>query len=239
MKTFFLAAGEGRRLRPLTNTTPKCLVPINGKPLLTIWLQHCFKHGISDVLINLNHLHEQVKSFIDNNDFSVNVTTVYEKRLLGSAGTVAVNQPFVAGERDFFIIYADNLTNVDLEEMLQFHRHRHSLFTMGLFRTDKPEEKGIVALDKKSLITDFIEKPSQPRSNLANAGIYIARQELYTYLPDHLSGGDSLDFGFDILPKLVGNMYGYVIEEFFLDIGTPETYQKAQKEWPKVINRPV
>ncbi len=234
MKAFLLAAGEGRRLRPLTNTLPKCLVPINGKPLLALWLQHCCKHGISDVLIKLHHLYEQVRSFLDNHDFSVNVTTAYEKRLLGSAGAVVAHQPFVAGERDFFIIYADNLTNVDLGEMLRFHRHRHSLFTMGLFRTDKPKEKGIVTLDEKSLIIDFVEKPSEPRSNLANAGIYIAGQELYKYLPAHLSADDTLDFGFDILPKFVGKMYGYVIKEFFLDIGTPETYQKAQQEWPRV-----
>jgi mannose-1-phosphate guanylyltransferase len=234
MKAFLLAAGEGRRMRPITDTMPKCLVPINEQPLLALWLQHCRKHGIRDVLINLHHFPKQVLAFLKGHEFDINIILAYEQHLVGSAGTVAMQQHFVAGERDFFIIYADNLTNVDLGEMLRFHRHRHSQFTMGLYRTDKPKEKGIAVLDKKGLITDFAEKSPQPRSNLANAGIYIAGQELYKHLPADFSADDFLDFGFDILPKLAGKMFGYIIKEYLLDIGTLETYKKAQKEWPRV-----
>ncbi|MBI4524197.1 MAG: nucleotidyltransferase family protein [Deltaproteobacteria bacterium] len=230
MKAFLLAGGEGLRLRPVTETVPKCLLPIRGKPLLSLWLELCRKHGVTEVLINLHHLSEKVLAFLNDHDFGVKVTTVYEERLSGSAGTVARHQSFVTGEEDFFVLYADNLTNIDLGAMLRFHRRRESLLTMGLFRTDTPEEKGIVSLDGRGLIIDFTEKPARPRSNLANAGIYIAGQQLYNYL--RVEG--FLDFGFDVLPKLVGKMHGYVIPEYLLDIGTPATYRQAQAEWAAV-----
>jgi len=233
MRAFLLAAGEGRRLRPLTDTTPKCLVPINGKPLLALWLELCRKHRITEVLINLHHLHEKVLAFLNAHEFGVNVTAVHEATLLGSAGTVARHRSFVADERDFFILYADNLTNADLGKMLRFHQERESLFTIGLSRTDQPREKGIVALDRSDRVVEFVEKPSNPPSNLANAGIYIASQELYRYL----TAGDFLDFGFDVLPKLVGQMYGYVIQEYLLDIGTHATYRQAQLEWEEIEKR--
>jgi mannose-1-phosphate guanylyltransferase len=233
MKAFLLAAGEGRRLRPLTQTTPKCLVPINGKPLLALWLELCRAHQITEILINLHHLHEQVLAFLKAHDFGVKVTAVYEANLLGSAGTVARHRPFVAGEKDFFILYADNLTNVDLGRMLRFHRERQGLFTIGLFQTDQPREKGIVALDSDDRVVDFVEKPANPPSNLANAGIYVASQQLYQYL----GARDFLDFGFDVLPKLVGRMYGYVIQDYLLDIGTHATYRRAQLEWDEIQRR--
>jgi mannose-1-phosphate guanylyltransferase len=233
MRAFLLAAGEGRRLRPLTDTTPKCLVPINGKPLLALWLELCRRHGITEVLINLHHLPEKVLAFLKANDFGVNVTTDYQERLLGTSGTVLANWAFVSGESDFFIFYADNLTNVNLAAMLQFHRRRESLFTMGLFRTAQPKEKGIVTLDEQDRIVEFVEKPSQPRSDLANAGIYIAGRELYPYLPKT----DFSDFGFDVLPKLVGKMHGYAIQEYLIDIGTPESYDQGQRDWLSVEYR--
>ena len=114
--------------------------------------------------------------------------------------------------------------------MLQFHEQRRSLLTLGLFRTAMPEEKGIVTLDAQGLVVDFVEKPNHPRSNLANAGIYIASQELYQHLP----ATNFLDFGSDIFPRLVGKMYGYVIQEYLLDIGTHATYQQAQSEWKEI-----
>jgi mannose-1-phosphate guanylyltransferase len=227
VKAFLLAAGEGRRLRPLTNALPKCLVPINGNPLLGIWLELCRKYGITEVLINLHHLPQQVREFLRNHDFSVQVRTFYEENLLGSAGTVAANQSFIAGERDFFILYADNLTDVDLGKMLVFHRSHGSELTMGLFQTRRPQQCGIVELDADDRVIAFVEKPARPKSNLANAGIYIANSTLYRHFPSQTC----LDFGFDILPRLLGNMYGYLIQDYLLDIGTVDTYLAAQKEW--------
>jgi mannose-1-phosphate guanylyltransferase len=227
MKAFLLIAGRGTRLRPLTDQVPKCLVPIKGEPLLGIWLRLCRKHGVADVLVNLHHLADEVEAYLDANDFGVKVKRFYEPRLLGSAGTVLANREFVRGGDCFFIIYGDNLTNVDLTEMCRFHRRHGGLFTMGLFRTSRPTECGIVELGADGLVESFEEKPAEPRSTLANGGIYVADERLFEYIP----GKEFVDFGFDVLPRIVRKMYGYVIEEYLVDIGSPENHELANRQW--------
>jgi len=124
MKAFLLAAGEGTRLKPYTDTVPKCLMPINGKPLLEIWINLLESHGITDVLVNTHHQAEKVESFVKHikSQAKVTITTVYEPRLLGSAGTVAAQRDFIIDNDDFIIAYADNLTNINLSNMIEFHR---------------------------------------------------------------------------------------------------------------------
>jgi len=121
MKAFLLAAGIGSRLRPITDKIPKCLVPINGRPLLYYWLKLFEQHGISEVLINLHHLPDLVFQFLQENEFNLKIHTVFEQELLGSSGTIRSNFDFVCNEREFLICYADNLTNINLGNMIDFH----------------------------------------------------------------------------------------------------------------------
>ena len=158
MKAFLLAAGLGTRLRPLTSNVPKCLVKICDKPLIEWWIKLFEKYGINEVLINLHHLPEQVKLFIEGYKTNVKFTFFYEDKLLGSAGTLIANKEFVKNEKDFFIFYADNLTNYNLNEFLHFHRSHSNDFSMALFRTSDPKSKGIVILDKDKTIIEFEEK---------------------------------------------------------------------------------
>ncbi len=226
MKAFILAAGRGERLRPLTDTVPKCLVPVCGAPLLKIWLEICERSGVTDVLINLHHLPEMVEGFLRNADTRVRVTTVFEEELLGSAGTLRKNKGFVQGEKDFFIIYADNLTNANLVKMAEFHRRGAGLLTMGLFRAERPAECGIAEADSSGRILSFVEKPLNPASNLASAGIFVSSNAVFDHIPDGI-----VDLGRDVLPKLAGRMRGYLIPEFLMDIGTIERYRQAELEW--------
>lgn len=234
MKAFLLAAGLGTRLRPLTLTTPKCLVPINGKPLLQWWIELFAAHGINDVMINTSYLREPVAKFIQENNSSssgVKLYETYEPELLGSGGTVRENKNFVDGEEDFLIAYADNLTNANLTDFKNFHREKNSdVLSMALFHTNLPKQCGIATLDDDLRIVKFIEKPENPESNLANAGIYIATQKIFEYMPEK----NLLDFGNDVLPALVGKMYGWENKNYLLDIGTLENYQKAQEDWRKI-----
>ena len=228
MKAFLLAAGYGTRLRPLTDTTPKCLIPINGKPLLTYWLELFSRHSVTDVLINTHYLREQVHDFIERHNGSgqlPHAVEFYEPELLGSCGTVAANKDFVLNEDNFFICYADNLTNIDLTAIYEFHKAHDAPLTMALFRAGNPSQCGIAAMDECNRIIKFEEKPKAPKSNLANAGIYVADKRIYSYFPDK----DFIDFGKDVLPYLTGNMYGWVTRDYLLDIGTPENYKKAQE----------
>ena len=100
---------------------------------------------------------------------------------------------------------------------------------MTLFRTNLPKQCGIAELDSSRRITDFTEKPDNPKSNLANGGMYIASRKIFDYLPD----AETLDFGKDVLPRLVNKMYGWELKNYLIDIGTPENYSKAQAEWRK------
>ena len=175
MKAFLLAAGKGTRLKPFTDRHPKCLVPIHGTPLLKIWIDLFERYGVSDVLINTHHHAAQVENFIRSarKQTPIGLHTVHEPTLRGSAGTLWDNRSFVAGRPDFIIAYADNLTNINLAKMIDFHRGFRSMggvLTMGLIRAADPKACGIVTLDKADRIITFVEKPSDPESNLANGG---------------------------------------------------------------------
>jgi mannose-1-phosphate guanylyltransferase len=233
MKAFLLAAGYGTRLRPLTDNIPKCLVPINGKPLLNWWLDLFQHYGIQDVLINTHYLQEKVHAFIkeyNNRHTGVVIKEAYEPELLGSGGTVLANRDFIGEDRDFLICYADNLTNVNLEHLIQEHINSKNLLSMALFRSTNPCACGIADLDEYNTIIDFVEKPEHPQSNLANAGIYVANYKLF----DYINSESFVDLGKDVLPKLINKMHGIEIKDYLLDIGTPESYKKAQLDWKKI-----
>ena len=185
-------------------------------------------------MINTHYLREPVAEFLTKYNSSQSGVTfheTYEPTLKGSGGTVRDNRDFVDGEEDFMIAYADNLTDVNLTDFQDFHRNicvpRGGVLSMALFRANHPEQCGIAALDDGMRITEFTEKPKSPKSNLANAGIYIASRKIFDIFPDK----SPLDFGNDILPLLTGKMYGHEITGYLIDIGTPENYSKAQNEW--------
>src|SRR5215831_14599564 len=147
MKAFILAAGDGMRLRPLTESVPKCLLPIQGVPLLEIWLTNCKAAEITEVLVN-THVHaEAVRKFAAEQKTGVRMHVVEEPELLGSAGTLAQNRHFVAGEESFFVLYADVLTNVDLRRVLSFHAQKRFPATLGVYQVPDPARCGIVTIN--------------------------------------------------------------------------------------------
>jgi mannose-1-phosphate guanylyltransferase len=228
MKAFILAAGNGTRLRPLTDSVPKCLLPIQGVPLLEIWLNNCKAAGITDVLVNAHAHADAVKEFAATQKSGVRVSVVEEPQLLGSAGTLVENRAFVAGEEAFFVLYGDVLTNIDLRRMLEFHRQKNLSATLGVYQVPDPTRCGVVTMDENDVIQKFVEKPAHTESNWAFSGAMIGGQEIFDFLPDRRA----MDIGFDVLPKMAGKMAGYRISEYLIDIGTLENYQTAQQSWP-------
>ena len=228
MNAFLLAGGLGERLRPLTDRIPKCLVPIRGEPILAIWLDLCKRHGVGKVLINVSRYADLVQDFIEQGRWNLDIRLVREARPRGNAGTVLANRDFVVGEQRFFIAYTDNLTDVSLTRLKEAHDSRRAPLTMGLFRTPAPEASGIVQMQEDGLITAFDEKPASPVGNLANAGVYVAGQTLFDAIPE---GSGVVDFGRDVFPRLIHRMYGCVIDEFLMDIGTPAALALASRLW--------
>jgi mannose-1-phosphate guanylyltransferase len=228
MKAFLLAGGLGTRLHPLTDSTPKCLLPVRGIPMLQIWFELCRRHGIDEVLINVHRHGEAVRKFISEKKNGLKVRFFEETTLLGSAGTILANQEWVRNEKSFWVLYADVLTAANLNQMLAFHESLNQIATIGLYEVTDPSRCGIVHVDERGLVHDFVEKPQTPVGNLAFSGLMLATPALLDLIPDKCP----VDLGFHVLPQIVGRMAAYRIPDFLIDIGTPETYRAAQVSWP-------
>lgn len=226
MRALLLAAGYGTRLRPLTNRIPKCLVPIKGKPLLGIWLEHLTRAGMGPFLVNTHYLAEQVEAFIEASPYREQVSLVHEPELHGTAGTLIENLDFFQGE-DGLLIHADNYCLADFRAFEQAHLKRPSecVMTMMTFRTDDPSSCGIVELDDRGVVVGFHEKVESPPGNLANGAAYILSAELLERMGKDLS--TVKDFSTEVLHRLLGRIYSYGTAEIFVDVGTPEAYAAA------------
>jgi NDP-sugar pyrophosphorylase family protein len=229
MKGMILAAGEGRRLRPLTENLPKPMLPLAGRPLLEHTITYLRDGGVTDLAINLYHLPQAVIDYFeDGSRWGVKLRYSVEERLLGSAGGVKRLHSFF--DETFVVFYGDLLTWTDLQPMIDLHRRAGVLATMGLYHVPDPWNRGIVQLDEAQNIVRFVEKPAcdQVFSNLANAGIYILEPEVLDWIPAE----QVYDFGHDVFPNLLAEniqVAGYVIEDLLLDIGLPEKYAEANQ----------
>ena len=232
-KVLSLAGGLGSRLKPLTDVVPKCLIEIAGKPLLDYWFDRFELAQLFDVRINNHHLPQLVRDYIvrRNDDGVFNVTEAYEPTLLGSAGTVHANRDFVSEDDLCVIVYADNLSNVNLDAMIAFHQSHDDPFTMLLFRAENPKKSGIATLDDDSRVIDFVEKPEHPASDLANAGIYVLDGKAYLEIADM----NVFDLGFDVLPKFIGRMRGWEWQGYHRDIGTHASLEQAKHDIAEVF----
>lgn len=233
VKALLLAGGLGTRLRPITDTVPKCLVPVAGKPMVDYWFDRLELAGVTRVLMNTHHhaplVREHLKKVMQTR--ALELHEAYEPTLLGSAGTVHANRAWADDADEVLIIYADNLSNVDLTKVLAFHRGHSDPMTMMLFHTPYPKQCGIADLDEKGKILEFVEKPAEPKSDLANSGLYVVDADAYREIADR----NVFDFGFDILPTFLGRMSGFVFEGYHRDIGNLEALEQAHKDVPRVF----
>jgi len=228
MKAFLLAGGFGTRLRPLTDHTPKCLLPIRGVPILQNWLTLCREFGIEEVLINVHSHGDSVRRFVDEYKDGLEIRLFEEKELLGSAGTLLANQNWVRKETSFWVFYADVLTTTNLTQLQDFHNRHGQIATIGVYEVPDPSRCGIVQVDHHGMVRDFVEKPIVPIGNLAFSGLMLATPAVLDLIPDTTPA----DLGFHVLPKMVGRMTAYRVPDFLIDVGTLETYQAAQESWP-------
>lgn len=228
LKAFILAAGLGSRLRPLTDLTPKPMLPIGDKPLLERQLALLKKFGITDCAINTYHLPNQIEDYFgDGSRLGMKLQYIHETELSGTAGPIQKLPEFFTSP--FIVIYGDDLTNIDIDYFYRFHSTNKALVTIALYNEEYIESKGMVVINRQNRITSFKEKPmpNEVISHLANAGIYICEPGILEWIEKNAFS----DFGKDIFPKLLQNnipIYGYVMDEYLLDIGTPENYRQAQ-----------
>ena len=227
MKAFLLAAGVGSRLRPVTDTIPKCMLEIGGRPLLGHWLDELVRAGVDEVTVNLHYLPVVVSDYVAARASLPAVRLAYEPELLGSAGTLAAHRDWVAGESFFLACNADNLTDFDLASLAAAHQHGGAAATLTAFRSPDPSAGGVLETDQDGWLTGFAEKPQKPVSDLVNAGIYAFSPALLDEI-----GPPPADIGYNLLPRLVGRARVVPVPGYFRDIGTPDSLSLAREEWP-------
>ena len=230
MRALLLAAGIGSRLRPLTNTTPKCLVRVHDRPLLDYWLDLVFEGGIERALLNTHWLADQVREHVAVSRWRSRIDLVHEDELLGTGGTVLANRDWFHDEA-FMVAHADNLTDFDAPAFIAAHRSRPSghIMTMLGFRTDDPSSCGILELDRQNTVLAFHEKVKNPPGNLANGAVYIFEPEVIADIAG--IGKAVVDLSTEIIPNYMGRILCVETDGYHRDIGNPESLRRAHSEF--------
>ena len=220
-----LAAGRGTRLRPLTDTVPKPMIPVAGRPLLEYVLRLLRRHGFDEVVVNLHHLPEVItNAFGDGRRLDMSITYSHEPELLGTAGAVRQMGRFF--DEPFLVYYADNLCNVDLSALWRVHRRHESLATIGLQWMDDPTQRGILDLHRDGRIHRLIEKPDLDQvfgDYLVNAGVYGLAPDIL----EHIAPDGTPDFSYHVFPALLSagaDLRGHRLCGQVTSTDTPERY---------------
>ena len=229
MKAFLLAAGVGSRLRPITDTIPKCMLVIDDRPLLDIWLDAFDRAGVDEVLVNLHHLPDVVRRHLAARTAIRQRSARSSNRSCSAARARSLaNRQWIDGEEFFLACNADNLTDFDLRSLIDAHREHGAIATLAVFHSETPSAGGVVELDATGRVIGFAEKPDEPVSDLTNAGMYAFHPSVL----DEIDGMPPSDIGYDLLPRLVGRARAVPVEGYFRDIGTADAYRRAREEWP-------
>lgn len=227
MKGIIMAGGEGSRLRPLTCDLPKPMVTIMNKAVMTYSIDLLRKYNIRDIGVTLQYLPHIIQNYYGSGrEFGVRLKYFIEDKPLGTAGSVKNGEEFL--DETFTVISGDALTNIDLSKVIDFHRTKGAMATLVLKKVAIPLEYGVVITNKENEITRFVEKPNwgEVFSDTVNTGIYILEPEVLKYIEPNTK----FDFSKDLFPILLKQgkpMYGYITDEYWCDIGSPETYLKA------------
>ncbi len=226
MKAILLAAGKGTRLRPLTEKTPKVLIPINGKPIMEYHVEQLAFAGIKSIFINLHYLPQKIKNhFQSGRKWGIEIEYSYEPEILGTSGAVK-NLKKNMGKEPFLVIYGDNFLNIDYKKFIKYSEANGGIGNIAVFEKKDVQGCGIVEIGENQEIFRFIEKPIKKEifSHWVNAGVYYLRKDIF----EHIRPGNS-DFGFDVFPQLLlkgKKLYAYKLKGEVLGIDSLELLEK-------------
>src|ERR1051326_6001550 len=226
-----MAGGEGTRLRPMTANQPKPLLPVANRPIMEHVLRLLKRHGFDETVVTVQFLAALVRNYFgEGEEFGMSLQYATEEMPLGTAGSVR-NAGEALRDEPFLVISGDALTDMDLTDLVRFHKDKGSLVTVALAKVPDPLEFGIVITPEDGQIQRFLEKPTcgQVFSDTVNTGLYVMEPEVLAEVPP----GQAVDWSADVFPKLLARgapMYGYVSESYWEDVGTHESYLKAQAD---------
>jgi mannose-1-phosphate guanylyltransferase/phosphomannomutase len=231
MKAVVMAGGEGTRLRPMTANQPKPLLPLVNRPIMEHVLRLLKRHGFGETVVTVQFLAALIRTYFgDGEELGMSLSYATEEVPLGTAGSVRNAAEALRDDR-FLVISGDALTDIDLTDMVRFHERSGALVTIGLKRVPNPLEFGIIIVDDDGRVRRFLEKPTwgQVFSDTVNTGIYVMEPEVL----DHVAAGEPVDWSHDVFPALLAAgapLFGYVADCYWEDVGTHESYFKAQAD---------
>ena len=229
MKAVIMAGGAGTRLRPLTMSTPKPLLPVAERPMVEHLARLLLRHHIDEAVVTVHYLAPMVRSELgDGSELGMKLAYITEPRPVGTAGSVKMAESMLS-DGTFIVVSGDGLTDIDLTALIDFHRTRGAMVTVCLSRRDNPLGLGIVVTDDDGRVTRFLEKPGwgQVFTNTVNTGIYVMEPEVLS----HIKADEDLDWSGDIFPALLAAgepIYGYTADGYWEDVGTIEAYRRVQ-----------
>jgi mannose-1-phosphate guanylyltransferase len=229
MRAVVLVGGEGTRLRPITETIPKPLVPLVNRESLHHVLDHLARHGVHEVVLSSSYLEAPFHEFIERRHGDPSITWITEAAPLGTGGAIVHALASLRGDDPFFALNGDILTDLDLTEMLAMHRDRAAAATIALTRVADARPYGLVPTEGDGRVVEFREKPSDPMPGEVNAGTYLLE-------PSALAAweaGRAASIEREIFPALLAAgaaVYGFVSDAYWIDLGTPEQYLRAHAD---------
>lgn len=232
MKAVILVGGEGIRLRPLTYTTVKAMVPVLNKPFIEHVIRHLGNQNINEIILAMGYKPDSIRNYFDNmSGLATRIIYSEETSPLGTAGAVKNAAQYIDKDKTLLVINGDIFTDLNLMQMLNFHKNKKAKVTIALTSVYDPTQFGVVEIDSHQRVTRFVEKPKQQEitSNLVNAGVYILESEVLDGIPQ----GKRFMFEHDVFPQLLADgepVYGYPTNAYWIDVGTPEKYLKLNQD---------
>ena len=233
MQAIILAGGFGTRLQPVVKDVPKPMADINGKPFLAYLLQYLQEYGFTDCCISVGYLQEKIIAYFGDNFLKMNVSYATEDKPLGTGGAIINSLKHCKKSQPIVVLNGDTFLQIDYKKLLEFHREKKSQLTMVLRKMHDCSRYGSVEVDQNNRVTSFKEKSTSGREGLINGGIYVVDPEIFHQFNLSEQFSFEQDFLVKFLPEL--QPYGFIADDYFIDIGIPQDYKKAQEDFFKKL----
>ena len=231
MRAVILAGGRGTRLAPYTTVFPKPLMPIGDMPILELLIRCLKRYGVQRVTLAVGHLAALIMAYFNRGEhLGVVIDYSHEQEPLGTAGPLALVEGL---DQTFLAMNGDLLTDLDFDAMIEFHRRHEAVATIGIYQRDAKIEFGVIETDRAGLVTRYVEKPVY--HYWVSMGVYVFEPRVLEYIPK----GRRFDLP-DLIRALIENgerAIGYEHSGYWLDIGRPDDYQRAQDDFPNMRSR--
>lgn len=230
MQAVILAGGKGIRLKELTRSLPKPMVPVGDSPIIEHQIRLLHRYGIDDIIVTANFEHEKLEQYLqDGRQWGVSILVVVESEPMGTAGFFPQLRHLL--EDEFLVLYGDVMMDLDLTRLIKFHQEKKAEATLVVHPNDHPQDSDLITTNEANRVTAFTQKPHAPNlifQNLVNAGLYLFKKSIINDIPLHTAS----DFGRDIFPKNVQHrkVYAYSTSEYLKDMGTPSRLQEVEAD---------